>query len=387
MHLSAITKTSSRARFAVLLCALSLGLMVGDVASGQDLQGKLDSKKSRLNNQKQRKGVLSGELAGYSEQVDQLAGQVAVLRNREAAVAADLSRTQERLNAELTRLERLRKRLHRSVGVLRSRLVEIYKSDQPDALTVILDARGFDDLVTRYDYLGRIQSQDSDIVGRVRGLREESEQTVAEVRSARNRIAAKRDELARTRAQAEQREQQLAAVRDSKASALKTVSSNIGKLEDDLSELNTEIEKQLRQAQASTTSSDPLPAGPVQQGSGGMVVPVNGTFTSPFGFRWGRLHAGVDIAVPEGTPIRAAKAGTVALAEYYGGYGNYTCVDHGGGLSTCYGHQLGFAVSSADSVRQGQVIGYSGNTGSSTGPHLHFEVRVNGTPVDPMGYL
>jgi murein DD-endopeptidase MepM/ murein hydrolase activator NlpD len=91
--------------------------------------------------------------------------------------------------------------------------------------------------------------------------------------------------------------------------------------------------------------------------------------------------------VPEGTPIRAAASGTVIIAGWTGGYGNYTCIDHGGGLSTCYGHQSGYAVSAGDTVSQGQIIGYSGNTGSSTGPHLHFEVRINGASTDPLGYL
>ena len=102
------------------------------------------------------------------------------------------------------------------------------------------------------------------------------------------------------------------------------------------------------------------------------------------------MHEGIDIAAPEGTPIRAAASGTVILMQSEaesGGYGNYTCVDHGGGLSTCYAHQSGFATSSGASVRQGDVIGYVGNTGHSFGAHLHFEVRTSGVAVDPMGYL
>jgi peptidoglycan DL-endopeptidase CwlO len=99
------------------------------------------------------------------------------------------------------------------------------------------------------------------------------------------------------------------------------------------------------------------------------------------------LHAGIDIAVPAGTPIRAAASGTVVLAAYTDGYGNYTCIDHGGGISTCYAHQSSYAVSSGQSVGQGQVIGSVGCTGHCFGDHLHFEVRVNGTPVDPLGYL
>jgi murein DD-endopeptidase MepM/ murein hydrolase activator NlpD len=103
--------------------------------------------------------------------------------------------------------------------------------------------------------------------------------------------------------------------------------------------------------------------------------------------RWGRIHAGIDIAAPEGTPIRAAASGTVASLGPSGGYGNYTCVQHSGELSTCYAHQSSFATTAGATVEQGEVIGYVGNTGASYGAHLHFETRVNGEPVDPMGYL
>ena len=102
--------------------------------------------------------------------------------------------------------------------------------------------------------------------------------------------------------------------------------------------------------------------------------------------RWGRLHAGIDIAVPYGTPIHAAASGTVIYAGWMGGYGNFVIIDHGGGLSTGYAHQSSIAVGGG-SVSQGQVIGYVGCTGHCFGPHLHFEVRINGTPVDPLGYL
>jgi murein DD-endopeptidase MepM/ murein hydrolase activator NlpD len=95
----------------------------------------------------------------------------------------------------------------------------------------------------------------------------------------------------------------------------------------------------------------------------------------------------MDIGVPSGTPIHAADSGTVRIASYYGGYGNYTCIQHSASLSTCYGHQSSFAVSVGQNVSQGQVIGYVGCTGLCFGAHLHFEVRVNGSVVDPMGYL
>jgi len=374
----------------LLLAATAAGLaLAGGTALGQTLEEQRSAKQAELEKVREQEGVLSTELAAYSEQVEQLAGQVATLRNREAIVAEELAQTQARLETEAARLDVLRERLNRSLNVLSRRLVEIYKSDEPDALTVILDSDGFDDLVNRYDYLDRIQDQDAGIVDRVRDLRDESEDLVGEIRNARDEIAAKKAELERTRIQLEEREAQLAAVRDQKAAALDATRVKEDHLEDDLSHLNTQIERALAEAQSSTTTTDPLPAGPVQGASGGFIWPVNGPVVSPFGPRWGRLHAGIDIAVPTGTPIRAVKDGTIVLVQSEaesGGYGNYTCIDHGGGLSSCYAHQSQFRITSG-SVSQGDVIGLVGCTGSCFGDHLHFEIRVNGVPTDPLGYL
>jgi len=383
-HSTPLTRRLAAVVAACLLAAISLIATGG--AGAQDLQSQLDERRAELDQQRDRKGVLSSELDDYNDQVDQLAGEVATLRNREAIVVAELRRVQRRLNTEKARLEQLRAQLRRSLNVLRQRLVGIYRSPSPDLVTVILESDGFDDLVSRYEYLRRIEEQDSSIVGRVRTLRNGTRVTVDRVTEDRNEIAAKKAELERTRVQLEAREADLEAARDQKAAALDQVSSNIDKLEGDVSDLQDQIQQQIQQASA-TPGVAPLPAGPVQGASGGWIWPVSGTLTSPFGYRWGRMHEGIDISVPEGTPVRAAKPGAVILAAYTGGYGNYTCVNHGGGLSSCYAHQSSFAVSPGDQVAQGDVIGYSGNTGSSTGPHLHFEIRVNGSAVDPLGYL
>ena len=378
--------THKHARLAALAVSVAVLALGAGAAFAQDLESELDQREAELSEEKDKKGVLSSELADYNSRVDQLASEVAILRNREAIVIGELRRAQARLNREKEHLAELKVQLRRSLNVLRQRLVGIYRSGSPDLLTVMLDSDGFDDLVSRYEYLRRIEDQDSSIVSRVRTLRNGTRLTVERVTENRNEIEDKKAELARTRAQLEAREAELAAVRDQKAAALESVNSNIEKLEGDVSDLQDQIQQQI-QAASSTPGVEPLQAGPIQGASGGWIWPVNGTLTSPFGYRWGRMHEGIDISVPEGTPIRAAKPGNVILAAYTGGYGNYTCVDHGGGLSSCYAHQSSYAVSSGDSVAQGAVIGYSGNTGSSTGPHLHFEIRVNGSAVDPLGYL
>jgi murein DD-endopeptidase MepM/ murein hydrolase activator NlpD len=230
-----------------------------------------------------------------------------------------------------------------------------------------------------------LHEHDAAVVGRVRELRDDTAATVERVRSTRDSIAAKKAELVRTRRELEARENQLDAARDRSKRALGRVDDHADHLEGDVSDLQDKIQAQLAAASGVPT----LPAGPIQGGSAGFIWPVNGPIASPFGARWGTMHEGIDIAVPAGTPIRAAKDGTIAFEQSEatsGGYGNYTCIDHGGGLSTCYAHQSSFAITSG-SVQQGDVIGYVGCTGHCFGDHLHFEVRINGTAVDPMGYL
>ena len=142
-------------------------------------------------------------------------------------------------------------------------------------------------------------------------------------------------------------------------------------------------------------SGNSAPAAPrrerAQTGGGGcsstLSDPVNGTLSSPFGPRWGRVHEGNDISAPTGTAIRAAACGTVTFAGQQSGYGNIVCINHTSSFATCYAHMSRFAVANGTRVRQGQVIGYVGCTGSCTGPHLHFETRVNGEAVDPQRYL
>lgn len=381
-------RSRSRLLGAIGAAALLIALAASVPAPAQDLQGKVGEKRSELEQAKEKQGILTTEISSYSKRIDKLTGEVAALRNREAKVQEELVAAEKELQTEQENLRVLRERLDRFVGVLSKRLVAIYKSEEPDALTVVLESDGFDAVLERYEYLQRIESQDSDIITRVRDLRDETRASVERIRDVRDAIAAKRRELQRTRVTLEAREGELSSARSESRSALGKVEGHIDHLEGDIEDLESEIQAQLAAAAQVDSPDAPaqLPAGPIQGGSGGMIWPVNGPVVSPFGQRWGRLHAGIDIAVPAGTPIRAAKSGVIALAAPTSGYGNYTCINHGGGLSTCYAHQSSYAITSG-SVKQGEVIGYVGCTGSCFGDHLHFEVRVNGSPVDPMGYL
>jgi murein DD-endopeptidase MepM/ murein hydrolase activator NlpD len=287
----------------------------------------------------------------------------------------------------------LRDRLKRALIVLRERLVAMYEAGTPDVLTVILSSGGFDDLVTQAEYMERIRNQDQAIVSRVRDLRDQMKRVVLRLREAKLRIKAARDAIAAeerrvasARAAVESHQAELVAARARRADALAQVRATEQELEGDVSAIQGQLQEQL-----AAVPSAPLPAGPVgAPSSSGLIWPVDGPVVSGFGMRWGRMHEGIDIAVPAGTPIRAAASGSVVLlqTEYSsGGYGNFTCIDHGGGLSTCYAHLSSFATSSGASVSQGDIIGYVGCTGHCYGDHLHFEVRVNGVPQDPLAYL
>jgi peptidoglycan DL-endopeptidase CwlO len=286
----------------------------------------------------------------------------------------------------------LRSRLKRALVALRDRLVAMYETGSPDVLSVIVGASGVDDLAARAEYIDRLHGMDEAVVGRVRDLRNQVQALVDGLRTTKNRIEAARDAiaaeeaaLANARAALQSHQQALVSARADRMAAL----SEINAQEEELHGSVAAIQGKLA-AMLSSTGSAPLPAGPIQGGSGGLIWPVSGAVVSGFGARWGSMHEGIDIAVPEMTPIRAAASGSVVLLQSEassGGYGNFTCLDHGGGLSTCYAHQTSFAVSEGQAVSQGDVIGYSGCTGHCFGPHLHFEVRINGSPTDPMGYL
>jgi murein DD-endopeptidase MepM/ murein hydrolase activator NlpD len=361
------------------------------------LSSRIEKKRDQIAKHKAKEGVLSTTIQGFNTRIDAIQAEISATQRQLSRVQTDLDRQKEkllevrnRLEAARDRLARLRDELATARQVLARRLVEIYKSDAPDALTVILDSNGFGDLLERAEFLKRISDQDREITDRVRGLRdkakdqavqladlEEQEQLTAE------RILYQRDQIAAVENKLVGSRDQLASARADKRGALAQVRESRVALEGDLAAL----EKEQARVQAALQGAGQTFDGPIRHGSGALIWPVNGPVVSPFGMRWGRLHAGIDIAVPSGTAIHAADSGRVVLMGWVGGYGNYTCIQHTASMSTCYAHQSSFATSNGASVSQGQVIGYSDCTGHCFGPHLHFEVRINGSPVDPMGYL
>jgi murein DD-endopeptidase MepM/ murein hydrolase activator NlpD len=347
---------------------------------------------SRIAKKSAKSAELNGDISRMSGKISGLRGRIAKLQATQNRIQADLDAKAARqkqvanqLSVSRARLKRLRDELSHSREVLAARVVEVYKQGEPNVVDVVLNSRGFADMVERTTYMERIANQDHKIIVKVTRLKatttkettklarleREASRLVAQVRARRDEVAAAKRPLA-------ERRTELAAAVSHRKGKLAKISKSLQKDVEDLSAM---------QASNGSIVGALDNSAPVKQGSGQLVWPVNGTFTSPFGGRWGRLHAGIDIAVPVGTAVHAADTGTVRIAGWTGGYGNYICIQHSSSFSTCYGHNSRLMVRVGQSVSQGQVIAASGNTGHSTGPHVHFETRVNGNPVDPMGYL
>jgi murein DD-endopeptidase MepM/ murein hydrolase activator NlpD len=382
--------------FVALLAALCLVAVAAPAAPAEDLSSELESKESALAETQHRKGVLTTTISRYARQIERLSGEVTTIRSEEVATRARLDATEQRLasasdelEAAHERLGRMRSHLRVALGSLRERLVAIYEQGSPELLDVLIGEGDLEDVEARAEFLDRIHEADEANAQRVRSLRDGLALTVekraaakGEIEAARNSIAAEGRSLIATRGE-------LIDARGGQEEALAQVRDHETELDGDVESIQAKIAEEL-----AATGTMPLPPGAIKAGSGSMIWPVDGPIASGFGARTieghYEYHPGIDIAVMEGTPIRAALAGTVAFTESEaesGGYGNYTCIDHGGGLSTCYAHQSAFAVNPGQPVEQGEVIGYSGCTGYCLGPHVHFEVRINGEVTDPLSYL
>ena len=364
------------------------------------IDAKIGTLQERIEAARAREGVLTDQIAVVTDKIRALQNDVdsatARLGELESVLALHqrkLDRLNELYELQTRRLVFLQGQHKAAERRLSKRLVDIYTSEQTSTLAVVLEAGSFSDLLDQLAYLNEIGSQDDRIANEVENAKLHMQETRNATRKTRAQVAATtRAVAART---AEQRavrdrlawsQRELATARRDKRSALSDVREDKQEALDHMAELQAQsaaLSARIRSAQSSSVV--PAPTG--QASAAGFVWPVHGILTSTFGWRWGRMHEGIDLAVSSGTPVVAAAAGTVIVAGWLGGYGNLVVIDHGNGIATAYGHNNSIAVSYGQSVAQGQLIAYSGSTGHSTGPHVHFEVRVNGTPVDPLGYL
>ncbi len=395
----------SMRRLPVVL-GLALALVFAASAAGQDpgtekaqVDQRIAELQAEISAAKEHEGVLTSqlgavltELQAAQSAVAQAEGSLSLLEAELASEQSRLERLTVLLERQTRRLRRLEKEYRRAVVILEARVRAIYIEEEPDTLSVLVSATTFGDLIDGYEFVSRIGLQDQRIVGQV----EAAKRRAAEERRATERtqrltaatvsvIAARTDEARGLRNTLASNRDTLASARRLKQSALATSRENREEYlqeVDALAAQSASLAAAIRDAQARAGST-----GTGTPSSSGLIWPVNGTVVSVFGWRWGRMHEGIDISASSGTPIWAAAAGTVIHAGWLGGYGNLVVVDHGDGLATAYAHASAILVGVGQLVSQGETVSLVGSTGNSSGPHLHFEVRVNGVAVDPLLYL
>jgi murein DD-endopeptidase MepM/ murein hydrolase activator NlpD len=386
-----------------------LALLLAAPAAGEDIHAKKQSVDDRIaqlhdhiSTTRQREAGLRSQIADVTERIRSLEHKVGDVSTRLHTLEADLALHQERLDklTELYELQTkkfrfLERQYHASVERLNNRLVDIYETDDVDTLAVVFSADSFQEMLDQVDYLKQIGTLDKRIAHAVgeaklqmRQARTRTQKVKASVESETRVISARAEQQRSVRDELVSAQGRLSDVRSQQKVSLDKLSAEeqaqAGEM-DALQVQSASLAAQIRAAQQrSTPSTSP---GDTTPSHAGFIWPVSGPVTSPFGWRWGRMHEGIDIGVSAGTPIHAAAAGTVIYCGWMEGYGNLVVVDHGNSLATAYAHQSAIAVTCGQGVTQGQVVGFVGSTGHSTGPHLHFEVRVNGSAVDPLGYL
>ena len=359
-----------------------------------ELQARLHRKRGELNSASERERELQAQLDSTNAAIGNVNAQLSDLNYQAAS-------TQRKIAWNTVQLQAAQRSLKLHDDALNRRLVNIYENGDLSYMAVLLSAHSFTQFVERW--------QDLQL------LIDANQTAIRERKAAAEKVASVQADLQRVQMQLEQEQQaqeraknQLAVLADERRNLVavadqqrRHVAAQVAEIEDLSASEEAALEALIRQRQAEIAAEEEAQrraagiAGPPEtaNGPGAFSWPVSGTITSPFGWRSNpfggspEFHQGLDIAAPTGTTVTATASGTVILAQWYGGYGNYILIDHGGGYSSGYGHLSAIYVSVGQKIQKGQAIGAVGSTGQSTGPHLHFEIRLNGKPVDPAARL
>lgn len=342
----------------------------------EEVSRQIEAQNQKLSSVKKQEKSIMGQVQKLEKDMQKTESDLEYISGRVDFLQSSLAVTQDEIGI-------LEAELEKQNEILNQRLVFIYEEGDISYLEVLLGAEDMQDFLIRYDLLNRILQQD-------RGL-------IAAVQAKKEALSSKKSTLENQKAELEENQQ-------SKKEKQKHLDEQIDEKKEILSDVQKEkkaYQKALEELEASSrqleTMIQQMQSGgePDKAGTGTFSWPVPGykTITSDYGMRYhpilkvNKLHTGIDIGVPSGVNILAADSGTVIYSGWMGGYGQVVVIDHGSGLSTLYAHQSTILASKGAAVNKGQVIGKVGSTGWSTGPHLHFEVRKNGTPVNPHSYI
>lgn len=343
----------------------------------QDVNRQIDQQRSNVNQAKKKEKTVIGQISGLDQDINKTEAEIKQIDERIAFLEKSIAKTEEDIKVS-------EEALAEQSDILSERLVFIYEEGgDVSYLEVLLSATDIKEFLTRYDFLNMIVEQDVELIKEINKEKKELALKKCD-------LEIKQKELMNIQTSQISQKEILDSQKEEKQKLLGNVRQEKKALEQALDELertSRQLETIIRQYQSGSTGS--------QVGTGVFTWPTPGYTqrTSPYGMRLHpilgerRMHTGIDIKAPMGATIVAADSGTVMFAGWMSGYGQVIIIDHANGLSTLYAHQSSFLVSKGTNVSKGQAIGKVGSTGWSTGPHLHFEVRINGTPTNPAGYV
>jgi murein DD-endopeptidase MepM/ murein hydrolase activator NlpD len=368
----------------VLVTVIAAALVVPALpARADDLRGKRVQTRAQQGQVQSQLNLAVASDARVEAEVSRLSAEVAAQQNVLEDTQSAETTAVALVTAATRQLTDATRRLDRTRRQLQDLALRTYM--RPRQTSVARDISDINEVARSQALLSAAVGNQSDLIDAYRQDQQDQRQASVGVQTA---VVAAR---AQTKAAAD-RAAQLVAAQQAQLAAHTELEKRIADLQAESKDLAAQekgiealIAAQDAAAQAALIRL-PASAGAASASAAGLIWPVHGPVTSEYGPRWGGFHPGIDIAAAFGTPIHAAKDGVVIFAGWNGGYGNFVLIDHGGGLVTGYAHQSQIAVTQGQTVGQGQVIGYEGSTGDSTGPHVHFEVRVNGSPQNPRHY-
>ena len=371
----------------IIVPAMIASMLLFNLVSPTWADDTTDSLNSELESIQGQIGNARAQKASAEEIIREIAVKLHTIQVELDAANAELDRIhseEDKVNAQIKQieleLEAARKQLLERQDLLNKRIRAIYIHGQLNYLEVIMGSKNFSDFANRLELLKRVIRSDYNLIQDIRVRQEQ-------IQAKMNELSLQKQELEKLAAEATKAIEMKRAEQQAVMDSAKAQRDAAEQMEQDLIASSERIRQQIQARQWGGMEPQVI-------GSGILGYPCSGPITSPFGYRIHPIfgttiyHSGIDIGVDEGTPVHAADSGVVIYSgSGLTGYGNVVIIDHGNGLSTLYAHNSALLVSEGESVSKGQVVAYSGMTGYATGPHVHFEVRVNGSPTDPMGYL
>lgn len=368
------------------LCVFSVSVYASKVDDLQDQKKQIDSqikdKQSDLESNKNAQSQAQQQLDSINASLDTVQTEITRLYGELEVAEANLAKQQEEY-------DQIKAQLEQSQTDFQTRVCAIYKNGDISYLDVLFSSENIEDFISGFIFLSKIVEQDQKTIATIQENKVLAEEKLNELERTRNNILA-------LQKQKESEEAAYAKQAEAKVALLDQLEGEQAALEKEIDEMASQsnsIASEINSYFASLSAEDP---GYTYTGSGVFTWPlsISGTLTSDYGYRIHpisgkrKMHTGIDLAAPAGTPILAAESGTVIRVQNLStGYGRNVIISHGSNIATLYAHMSSVNVSAGQTVSRGQKIGGVGTTGSSTGNHLHFEVRVNGSHVSPWGYI